>query len=142
MTPLKLHLIFGLLLILVGIVFDFTFVQSKASQSFRTDPIIYLNSFKHQLYSLTVFYMFMLGFLNIALAILIRYFSLATNLDWIIFALIFVGSMLIIATGFWYASAGPSFKWEPRCTVLTIGLISIVLGLGIEIYRFLSLKNF
>lgn len=142
MTPFRLHIIFGLLLIIVGIVFDFGFVQTKMSASFRTDPTAYLNSFKHQLYSLTAFYMIVLGFLNIALGLLSRYFAPAANLDWIIFGLIFTGSILLIATGFWYASAGPSFKWEPRCTVLTIGLASIVLGLGTEIYRFLSLKNF
>ncbi len=141
MTPFKLHVIFGLLLVLIGIVFDFAFVQSKMSESFRTNPVAYLNSFKHQLFSLTVFYMFMLGFLNIALALLARNFAHTTNLDWIIFALIFVGSILLIATGFWYANAGPSFKWETRCTVLTIGLIFIVFGLGTEIYRFFSLKN-
>jgi len=142
MMPLKLHIAFGLLLILVGIIFDFGFVQTKMSASFRTDPAAYLNSFKHQLYSLTAFYMIVLGFLNITLALLSRYFAPAANLDWIIFGLIFVGSTLVIVTGLWYASAGPSFKWEPRCTVLTIGLVSMVLGLGIEIYRFLSLKNF
>ncbi len=142
MTLLKLYIIFGLLLILVGIIFDFGFVQTKMSASFRTDPATYLNSFKHQLYSLTAFYMIVLGFLNIALALLSRYFTPATNLDWIIFGLIFTGSILLIATGLWYASAGPSFKWEPRCTVLTIGLVSIVLGLGMEIYRFFTLKNF
>lgn len=142
MTPLKLHIIFGLLLIIVGIVFDFFFVQAKLTDSFKTEPVVYINSFKHQLYRLTAFYMIVLGFLNIALALLTRYFMPATNLDWIIFDLIFTGSILLIATGIWYANAGPSFKWEPRCTVLTIGLISIVLGLGIEIYRFLSLKNF
>lgn len=142
MIPLKLHIIFGLLLIIVGIVFDFFFVQAKLTDSFKTDPVAYINSFKHQLYSLTAFYMIVLGFLNIAFALLSRYFTPATNLDWIIFGLLFVGSILLIATGFWYASAGPSFKWEPRCTVLSIGLVSLVLGLGMEIYRFLSLKNF
>ncbi len=140
MIPFKPYIIFGLLLILAGIIFDFTFVQTKMSESFKTDPAAYINSFKHQLYSLTVFYMFVLGFLNISLALLIRYFAPATNLDWIIFGLIFAGSMLLIATGLWYANAGPSLKWEPRCTVLTIGLISIVLGLGMEIYKFIIKK--
>jgi len=142
MTPFKLYIIFGLLLILIGIVFDFAFVQAKMSNSFRTDPTTYINSFRHQLYSLTVFYMIVLGFLNIAFALLSRYFTATTNLDWIILGLIFAGSILIIATGIWYANAGPSFKWETRCTVLTIGLIFTVLGLGMEIYRFFTLKSF
>lgn len=141
MIPFKPHIIFGLLLILAGIIFDFTFVQTKISDSFKTDPVAYINSFEHQLYILTAFYMFVLGFLNIALALLIRYFAPAANFNWVIFGLIFVGSILVIATGLWYASAGHSLKWETRCTVLTIGLISIVSGLGMEIYRFFISKK-
>ncbi len=112
------------------------------SNSFRTDPATYINSFKHQLYNLTVFYMIVLGFLNIVFALLSRYLTPVANFDWIIFGLIFAGSILIIATGIWYANAGPSFKWEPRCTVLTIGLIFTVLGIGMEVCRFFTLKNF
>lgn len=141
MTLFKLHAIFGLSLISVGIIFDFGFVQAMMSNSFKTDPNTYIISFKHQLYGLTAFYIFMLGFLNIALALLIRYLGPAINLDWIILGLIFAGSIITIATGFWYADAGPSFKWEPRCTVLTIGLIFLLLGLGTEIYRLFSLKS-
>jgi hypothetical protein len=141
MTPVKLHTIYGLLLILSGIVFDFGFVQGKIGMELiRSNPPA-LTSWAKELYELTKFYMMALGFLNIALALLVRYLPPARNLDWTIFCLIFVGSTLLIATGFWYASAGPSFKWEPRCTVLTIGLTAIVVGLGMEIYRFLSPKS-
>jgi len=142
MTPFKLHIIFGLLLILIGIVFDFLFVQGKIGQELiRANPSS-LNSWAKELYSLSAFYMFVLGFLNIALALLIRYLAPATNLDWIVFGLIFAGSILVIAAGIWYANAGPSLKWETRCTVLTTGLIFTVLSIGIEIYRFFTLKNF
>jgi hypothetical protein len=141
MTPFKLHIIFGLLLILTGVVFDFGFVQGKIGMELiKADPPI-LNSWAKELYALSASYMFTLGFLNIALALLSRYLTHTTKLDWIIFGLISVGSILLITTGLWYASAGPSFSWEPRCTVLTIGLISIVLGLGTEIFRFISLKS-
>lgn len=141
MKPFKLHLTFGFILILIGIVFDYCFVQSKVSEAFKTDPLTYINSFKHQLYSLNVFYMFALGFLNIALALLIPHLADNPKFDWIIFYLIFIGSILLIATGFWYASAGPSFKWETRCTVLTIGLGGVIFGLGFELYKILSVKD-
>lgn len=141
MTPFKLHVIFGLLLILTGIVFDFLFVQGKIGQELiRANPPS-LNSWAKELYSLSAFYMFAFGFLNIALALLIRYLAPATNLDWIVLGLIFMGSILVIVSGIWYANAGPSLKWETRCTVLTIGLVFTVLSIGIEIYRFLRLKN-
>ncbi len=141
MKPFKLHLIFGFILILTGIIFDFLFVQGKIGMELvRANPPI-LNSWAKELYSLSAFYMFVLGFLNIALALLIRYFVPSINLDWIVFGLICVESMLVIATGFWYASAGPSLKWETRCTVLTLGLVAIILGLGFELYKILSVKD-
>ncbi|MFH1745087.1 MAG: hypothetical protein ABH881_02885 [bacterium] len=142
MTPFKLHIIFGLLLILIGIVFDFLFVQGTVGQELvRANPPV-LISWAKELYFLSAFYMFVLGFLNIVLALLIRYLAPSINLDWIIFGLIFAGSILVIAAGLWYANAGPSLKWETRCTVLTIGLVFVVLSIGLEIYRFFSLKNF
>lgn len=140
MTPFKLHIIFGLLLILIGIVFDFLFVQGKIGQELiRANPPS-LNSWAKELYSLSALYMFIFGFLNIALALLIRCLAPATNLDWIIFGLVCAGSILVIAAGIWYASAGPSLKWETRCTVLTIGLILTVLSIGMEIYRIIIEK--
>lgn len=142
MTPFKLYIIFGLSLILVGIIFDFLFVQGVVGQKLITANPPALTSWAKELYALSGFYMIVLGFLNIIFALLSRYFTTTTNLDWIILGLIFAGSILIIATGFWYANAGPSFKWEMRCTVLTIGLIFTVLGIGMEIYRFFTLKNF
>ncbi len=140
MTPFKLHLIFGLILLAAGILFGFLFVGWKVSDAFKTDPAQYLLSFKKQLYDLTLLYVLVLGFLNIALALLTSYFTGSPKLDWIIFGLIFAGSLLLVATGFWYAFAGPSFRWEPRCTVLTISLAAVVLGLGLEIYKIIG-KN-
>lgn len=135
MTPFKLHIIFGLILLAAGILFGFLFVGWKGSEAFRADPAPYLLSFKKQLYDLTLIYIFVLAFLNIALALLIPHFAGSTKIDWTIFGLIFAGSILLIATGFWYANAGPSFRWEPRCTALTIGLLAVVSGLGLEIYK-------
>lgn len=138
MISFKLHLIFGLILIGAAILFGFLFVGWKISEAFKTDPTSYLVSFKKQLYDLTLLYMLALGFLNITLALLSPHFTGFPKLDWIIFSLIFFGSILLIATGFWYASAGPSFKWEPRCTSLTIALAAIVLGIGLEIYKIIE----
>ncbi len=39
MTPFRIHVGFGLVLLIIGITFDFLFVQSKASEAFRTDPM-------------------------------------------------------------------------------------------------------
>ncbi len=141
MILFRFYTIFGLILLLIGIVFDFLFVQSEASKSFRTDPTVYLNSFKHQLYSLTKFYMIVLGFLNITLALLSAHLGDSQEMDWVIFGSMIIGSMLLIGTGFWYANAGPSFKWETRCTFLTIGLFAVLVSLGLEIYKVFSIKN-
>lgn len=138
MTPFKSHLIFGLTLLATGIILGFLFVGWRISDAFKDDPVHYLVSFKKQLYDLTLLYVLALGFLNIALALLIPYFPGSSSLDWAIFGLIFSGSIFLIATGFWYAHAGPSFKWEPRCTALTISLLALVLGIGLEIYKVIS----
>lgn len=138
MTPFKLHLIFGFILLAAGILFGFLFAGWEISETFRTDPTPYLLSFKKQLYDLILLYTIMLGLLNIVLALLISYFAGFPKTDWIIFGLVFVGSVLLIVTGFWYASAGPSFKWEPRCAALTIALVVIVLGIGLEIYKIIE----
>lgn len=135
MTPFKLHIIFGLILLTAGILFGFLFVGWESSEAFRGDPAAYLLSFKKQLYDLTLIYIFVLAFLNIVFALLTPRFAGSANIDWTIFGLVFAGSIVLIATGFWYANAGPSFEWEPRCTVLTVGLLAVASGLGLEIYK-------
>ncbi|HCJ65836.1 MAG TPA: hypothetical protein DHV62_00545 [Elusimicrobia bacterium] len=138
MKPFKLQIIFGLILLIIGFTFDFTFVQTQMSRAFKNDPVSYLNSFSKQLYDLTKFYMLGLGLINITLALLGLHLRNQPKLDWTICGLMLIGSILVIVTGFWYAKAGPSFKWELRCTVLTIGLFSILLGLVLEIYKSVS----
>lgn len=142
MTPKKLHVIFGLILLIVGITFDAIFVQTKISNAFKSDPITYLNSFPKQLYDLTKFYMIILGLTNIVLALLPSNSKNLPRTDWTICGLMVIGSILLIATGFWYASAGPSFKWELRCTTFTIALLSIIISLALKIYAVLSDKIF
>lgn len=141
MKLFKYYLVFGISLLIIGIVFDFIFVQARISNEFKDNPIPYLNSWTKQLYDLTKFYLIALGLVNILLALLSRHLLEIKIVDSIVFSLVIIGSVFIIATGFWYANAGPSFKWELRCTVLTVGLIAVILGLGLEMYRFLSEKH-
>ncbi len=140
MTLFKSHAVFGLVLLIIGFVFDFLFVEGRISAAFKTDPVSYLGSWEKQLYDLTKFYIIILGFTNVALALLISHFTSSTKIDWTVFGLMVIGSILLISTGFWYAVAGPSFTWEARCTVLTIGLFAVVLSLGSEVYNLLSRK--
>ena len=141
MTPFKLHVIWGLILLIIGIVFDFLFVQGKIGQELvRANPPA-LTSWAKELYDLTKFYLIVLGLLNIALALLLPYFTSTTRIDWTILGLMVIGPIFLIAAGIWYANAGPSYKWELRCTVLTVGLFAIVIGLGLELYKLLLTKN-
>lgn len=128
-------------MLIIGIVFDFIFVQARIANEFKSDPGPYLNSWAKQLYDLTKFYLIVLGIANILLALLSRHLLEIKIVDSIILSLVIIGSVFIIATGFWYANAGPSFKWELRCTVLTMGLIAVISGLGLEMYRFLTEKH-
>ena len=142
MTKLfKAYLIFGFSLLIIGILFDFLFVQTKMSNMFRSDPIMYLNSWEKQLYDLTKFYLIILGIISILLAIMTNLLPGLIKLDWIVFYLITIGALLIIFTGCRYAIAGPSFKWELRCTVLSVGIFAIVTGLGMAVYRFLTMAD-
>ncbi len=142
MTKLfKAYLVFGFSLLIIGILFDFLFVQTKMSNMFKADPLMYLNSWEKQLYDLTKFYLILLGIISILLAIIINYLPDLTKLDWVIFYLLTSGSLLIIFTGIRYAVAGHSFKWELRCTVLTVGIFATVAGLGMVLYRFLNIAE-
>ena len=141
MKMVKVQIVFGLTLLIVGILFDFLFVQGKVSMALlETNPDC-LNSWEKQLYDLTKFYMISLGLVNIALAVLTSCFPEITKLDQSVFYLVVIGSILLILSGIWYANAGPSFEWENRCTVLTIGLAGIILGLVLEICKFLPFRK-
>lgn len=141
MRTFKFQIIFGLILLITGFIFDFGFLAPSMSNAFKTDPVPYLNSWSRHLYEFTKFYVIVLGLLNIALPFLKLHFASSPKLDWTILGLMVSGSIILIAAGLWYASAGPSFKWELRCTVLSVGLFAILLGLGLEIYKLLSGKN-
>lgn len=139
----KSYITVGLALLIVGFIFDFLFVQWKASDAFKlSNPAVYLNSFHKLMFDLVKFYIIVLGFLLIIFALLALNTIFLPKLDWTIFGLLVGGSILLIASGFWYANTGPSFRWEPKCYVLTAGLLAVVGGLGLEIYKILGAKNF
>ena len=140
MTPFKSHVVFGLVLLLAGLLFDFGFVARKASEVFQADPVPYLHSWERVLYDLTKSYMMILGLASIAFGFVVSRFPSSPKIDWTVFFSLAIGSVLLVATGFWYASAGPAATWQPRCTVMTIGLLGIVLSLGLETYRVLTGK--
>ncbi|KCZ72474.1 hypothetical protein ANME2D_00901 [Candidatus Methanoperedens nitroreducens] len=135
-TPYKLHAIFGLVLILAGFVFDFAFVTRNFTEAFKSDPASYLNSWGKYVYELVKFYLIVLGFLNISLALLISRSGNPGQIEWIIFSLMAIGSVLFIIGGIWEGLIGPIFKMEPPCYVLGIGLTGILLSLVLKIYSF------
>jgi hypothetical protein len=139
MAIFKVRMVFGLVLILAGFLFDFCFLAPGISNAFKSDPAAYLNSFSRYMFDLTKTYMIILGLLNVALSFIPMLFLGAGSgkTDWIILGLMVAGSVVFIFAGLWYAAAGPSFKWETRCTVLTLGLCGIFLSIGLEIYRIL-----
>lgn len=136
MTPLRVHAIFGLVLILGGFLFDFGFVStSKNFQALQQQPTTYLSSFLRYAHELTRFYLFVLGFLNLAFAWLTPHAGGSERMKWIVLGLLLGGSILFIAGGLWEARrTSPIFEWEPACYVLGVGLFAIVLSLAVEIH--------
>ncbi len=137
MTIFRAHAFFGLILVITGVVLDYVFVEARVSDAFKSDPLPLLHSWKHRLHNMTVSYIVILGFLNIACAFLAQRL-VPSRVDWPILSSMVGGTVFVIGTGFWYASAGPSFKWEPRCTVLTIGLGALVVGTALELYKVMT----
>lgn len=133
--PARLHIIIGLILFIFGLIFDFLFVQGKiGSELIKSNPPI-LNSWAKMLYELTKFYIIALGLLNIGIGLLILNLKELPSLDWAVLGLLFLGTVILIVSGIWYAIAGPSYSWELRCTTLSIGLFGITASLGLEIYK-------
>lgn len=138
MTLFKTHAAAGLILALLGIVLDYTFIEARVSEAFKADPLPLIHSWKHRLQSMSVSYMIILGFLQVGLAVLSPHVSYRPRIAWAVMYLTLCGSIVLLATGFWYAVAGPSFQWEPRCTVLTVGLAAVLGGVCLEIYALVS----
>lgn len=137
MTHFKVQACFGLILVIIGVVLDYVFIEARVADAFKSDPLALLHSWQHRLQGMSVSYMVILGFLNIACALLAQRLE-PSRLDWLRLSFIVGGTLLVIGTSFWYASAGPSFRWEPRCTVLTIGLGALMVGTAFELYRVIT----
>ncbi len=140
MTPFKVHVGVGLLLVLVGTLVDFLFVEVKVSDAFKGDPGPYLASWKHQLFTLSVFYTIALGIVNVLLGFISHRSGSPVALDWAVALGFSFGAILLVATGFWYANAGPALKWETRCTVLTVGLLMVAASLVLTLVRVVRAK--
>lgn len=136
MTPSRVHAIFGLVLIAAGFLFDFGVVTTTGNfQALQQNPAAYLSSFARYAYELTRFYLFVLGFLNLAVALLNLRARGSETLQWIVSGLLLGGSTLLILGGLWEARRStPIFEWEPACYVLGMGLFAILLSLAVEIY--------
>ncbi len=132
-SPFNLHALLGLILIAAGIIFDFAFVTMKFTQAFKDDPAAYINSWEKYVFELVKFYLIVLGFLNIAFALLVSSRDLE-QIDWIIFGLTGSGSILLVVGGYWEGLVGPVFKMEPPCYVLGIGLAALLIGITLKIY--------
>ncbi|MDP3104340.1 MAG: hypothetical protein Q8M95_07010 [Candidatus Methanoperedens sp.] len=98
LTPFKLHALLGLILIAVGMIFDFAFVTRNFTEAFKGDPAGYMNSWGKYVFELVKFYIIVLGFLNIAFAFLSPSSDIS-QMDWVIFGLIASGSILLIIGG-------------------------------------------
>lgn len=133
LTPFTLHSLLGFILIAAGIVFDFAIVTRDFTEAFKGDPAEYMNSWGKYVFELVKFYIIVLGFLNIALALLSISRDIS-QMDWVIFALISCGSILMIIGGIWEGLIGPVFKMEPPCYVLGTGLAAVLLGIVLNIY--------
>ncbi len=138
MAAFRAHVVFGLILLASGIVFDFLYLGTQLSGAFRSDPTAYLASWGKNLMEMTRLYFFVFGFLHIAVALVRSRFVDGARFEWTILGLLSLGSVLVIASGIWYAFAGPSFEWSMRCTVLTAGLLTTVSSLALEGYSVLT----
>jgi len=133
-TPFRFQAAFGFALIIAGFVFDFAFVTTPGNfaQSLQNQPASYV--WTQYAYELTKFYLFVLGFSNLAQALLIPRLPVNEELVWTIFGLMAGGSTLFIAGGLWEARIGPVYRMEPPCYVLGAGLFAILASLALEIY--------
>lgn len=138
MAAFRAHVVFGLILLTSGIVFDFLYLGTQLSEAFKSNPAAYLASWGKNLLEMTQLYFFVFGFLHIAVALVRSRFVGRVRFEWTILGLLSLGSVLVIASGFWYAFVGPSFEWTVRCTVLTAGLLATVSSLALEAHSVLT----
>ncbi|OFV83772.1 MAG: hypothetical protein A2620_00530 [Acidobacteria bacterium RIFCSPHIGHO2_01_FULL_67_28] len=136
------HAIFGLTLVAAGFLFDFGFVTTTSNfRALQENPAAYLSSWSKYAYELTRLYLFVLGFLNLAFALLVPCVKASARRQAVVSGLLVGGSVLFLIGGFWEARSGPAFEWEPACYVLTAGLAAILLSLGAQVYLLAQLRG-
>ncbi|MBI3131506.1 MAG: hypothetical protein HYZ13_09285 [Acidobacteria bacterium] len=135
MPLLRAYALLGFVFLVAGILFDFLFLARNASEALKGDAVAYMASFPRYIHELVRTYLLVLGLLHLALAALTARTGPAAHWDWAAFLLLGGGSLILIATSFWYAAAGPALTWQPRCTVLTLGLLAMLAGTGLGAFR-------
>ena len=138
-TPFKLHAIFGLLLIVIGFIFDFGLITTVENFSASLQKPVTQHAWTKHVYDTIKFYLFVLGFLNIAFVMLAPLSGAAEQSRWIIFGMMALGALFFIIGGMWESQGPPAYEWTPACTVLIIGLVSILLGIALEAYNIIAL---
>ncbi len=136
-TPFKLHAIFGLVLIVIGFIFDFGLITTMENFSASLQKPVTQAWTKH-VYDSIKFYLFVLGFLNIAFAMLVLLSGATEQSRWIIFGMMALGALFFITGGMWESQGPPAYEWTPACTVLTIGLAGVLLGIVLEAYEIIK----
>lgn len=131
-TLFSLHALFGFSLVIAGIVFDFAFVTTDENFHKSLGKRSVRSLWKAHAYGLVRSYLFVLGFLNLALALFAPF--IAEPLASAVFALTALGQVLLIGGGLWEARSGPPEEWTLQCYILGAGLAAILLGIALEIY--------
>lgn len=137
----KLQAVFGLALILTGFLFDFAFVTTTKNFTKSLKKTSESQAWKTYAYGLVKSYLFVLGFLSIALALMYSQFGIPEKTGQTILWLMASGSVLLIAGGIWEAHNGPAYKMEPPCYVLIAGLLAVFLSITLEIRELISGKG-
>lgn len=138
MSPSRLHVVFGIILFISGLVFDFGFVTTTESFRSMLGPQTPPELWRRYAYELTRFYLFALGLTSVALGLVGSAMAVPRRSQWAILALIGGGSVLFLGGGLWEAQIGPVYRNEPACYVLGTGLFAIVVALVLEGYVLLS----
>lgn len=138
MNPSRLHVVFGVFLLIGGFVFDFGFVTTTDSFRSMLGPQTPPELWRRYAYELTRSYLFALGLISIALGLVGSAMAVPRQSAWTILALMVGGSVLFLGGGLWEAQIGPVYRNEPPCYVLGTGLFAIVLALVLEGYVLLS----
>lgn len=134
MNPSRLHAIFGVVLLISGLVFDFGFVTTTDDFRAILGPQTPHELWRRYAYELTRFYFFALGLTSVALGLVGAAMAIPRRSEWTILALVAGGSVLFIGGGLWEAQVGPVYRNEPACYVLGTGLFAILLALALEGY--------